>query len=1116
MNDSSLYSKFRAGFARTVADQLKDDDRVQDDPFLAGLLVRCWIALGHFGQAKTSADELASRPLMHDDDRLVVAAYGQLAAVMYSPVSTNRERLRQLCVELQQHDHPQFKAVGCTCEGRLIAIEIAVQLRPLTDHADATSRMESAITFYRQAGMAAEARDETAALADLIRKAPLSDSEPATQLLLGTLAEAMDCDDAVSQAKVQLMLAEIDLERALKQNNQDALAILQARFAMVSQLHATAEINGLDTAVMDAVGRLLLRFNISDGAALLSEAAQRWNDIGRSGWADTAWTELSSWHMHRGEMDQVVAYQEKRRENTSLQSTMMEVTDALTDAFGASNLGDFATVSTVLEPAAAKAASPGQEVGILLQQARALEASGKVAEATQHAERAVDLLRPAAPCVMLSEALFHLGMYQTDSDKAQQLFTDAAEAAQECGLTADAARHWMNLGQALQMPIGWQKLRPDTETAVDCFAKSQRLLEGELNRESIVLQGNLAQRRGQVAFWNRDFKTVGDEYSKAEQYFRLAEQNVDLAFILTQQALVLFDAARQNSSCDSWQNVVDRFDEASERFEKQGLRAESARLGYLSGSATFESHRLYPSEGQRLEKLTEALNRLENAALAMETLRNGRQELNLLSSTSSLEEFAMSQIKVYEQGLRICAGFLKNTDHAFLWLERMKSRAALDGLARTHFTAPTDFDHELTTHECDLEAQRQQLPKEDPTTPTRWLSLSHSLDEVWAKMEDVPELSSYGRIRRGRPVKWNDWRTALERESNRPEAGGRRFLTVHFHWAHPQTAHQTISVIGCRPDWKTPKLVEVDVDPDFLARFARMCFEAPAGGPSPLRTMLPDMGGDSAWQSRFSELITPVADWCDEGDIVGLFPHGPLHGLPLSTLLIEGQPLGERNAVFYSPSASIQHLVWRRESFRVAPDEAVAAAVFGCSLASGNFLKLPRACEEASFVSQLPALQVVPVLDGDVSRKNVINALPGADLVHFVGHGFESSDGWSSGLQLANDEKITALEFHDLRMRADLVTLSGCRTGCNRWRPGDEMVGLVPAVLQAGASSVFASIWEVNERPTELLMQHFYTQAYGSQRVSKADALRLAIRSVRAEFNDLVDWGAFHLYGDWR
>jgi hypothetical protein len=42
------------------------------------------------------------------------------------------------------------------------------------------------------------------------------------------------------------------------------------------------------------------------GVPLLSEATERWHAIGRAGWADAVWSELMTWHMHRGEMNELL------------------------------------------------------------------------------------------------------------------------------------------------------------------------------------------------------------------------------------------------------------------------------------------------------------------------------------------------------------------------------------------------------------------------------------------------------------------------------------------------------------------------------------------------------------------------------------------------------------------------------------------------------------------------------------------------------------------------------------------------------------------------------------------------------------------------------------------
>jgi CHAT domain-containing protein len=68
----------------------------------------------------------------------------------------------------------------------------------------------------------------------------------------------------------------------------------------------------------------------------------------------------------------------------------------------------------------------------------------------------------------------------------------------------------------------------------------------------------------------------------------------------------------------------------------------------------------------------------------------------------------------------------------------------------------------------------------------------------------------------------------------------------------------------------------------------------------------------------------------------------------------------------------------------------------------------------------------------------------------------------------------------------------------------------------AGARSVLASLWKVDEESTAELMKRFYT--YLKAEKTKNAALRLAqidlIRSPR--FSQPRDWAGFELMGDWK
>ena len=146
--------------------------------------------------------------------------------------------------------------------------------------------------------------------------------------------------------------------------------------------------------------------------------------------------------------------------------------------------------------------------------------------------------------------------------------------------------------------------------------------------------------------------------------------------------------------------------------------------------------------------------------------------------------------------------------------------------------------------------------------------------------------------------------------------------------------------------------------------------------------------------------------------------------------------------------------------------------------------------------------------------------------VHLATQGrLDSSDPALSGLLLSRvDERARETEgfvgLHDvpgLRLEADLVVLSGCRTALGREVRGEGLQGLVGAFLYAGSSRVPASLWRVEDRAAAELMERFYRHWWrGGLRPS--EALAAAQRELRRErrFRDPVHWAGWVLVGDWR
>lgn len=97
--------------------------------------------------------------------------------------------------------------------------------------------------------------------------------------------------------------------------------------------------------------------------------------------------------------------------------------------------------------------------------------------------------------------------------------------------------------------------------------------------------------------------------------------------------------------------------------------------------------------------------------------------------------------------------------------------------------------------------------------------------------------------------------------------------------------------------------------------------------------------------------------------------------------------------------------------------------------------------------------------------------------VHFGCHGeFDESNPLNAYLKLANGEKLTFLDiFNDLNIPlCRLLVLSACKTGLVETSHTDDYVGLSSAFFYAGARTVVASLWNVDELAATLVTLRLY------------------------------------------
>jgi CHAT domain-containing protein len=100
-----------------------------------------------------------------------------------------------------------------------------------------------------------------------------------------------------------------------------------------------------------------------------------------------------------------------------------------------------------------------------------------------------------------------------------------------------------------------------------------------------------------------------------------------------------------------------------------------------------------------------------------------------------------------------------------------------------------------------------------------------------------------------------------------------------------------------------------------------------------------------------------------------------------------------------------------------------------------------------------------------------------------------------------NDGRLEVHEVLGLSFAADLVVLSACQTALGSGAltdvpAGDDWIGLTRAFLHAGAASVVATLWPVDDWATAALMEQFYTVSDAP--ANPAGALAGAQRAILA------------------
>ncbi|MEU5524952.1 CHAT domain-containing protein [Streptomyces sp. NPDC047860] len=974
------------------------------------------------------------------------------------------------------------RALATDLRGQALALRYSFSERRPQDRERIGRSWAEAAAPYRRAGLPGDADRTLRAIAKFLWHGPHFAPSTARRLLRTAHYEATLRNDALAATEAEFALAELELRLWFADPSwaeEDLRPPATALHHAANRIEAAGGCLGRERAHW-VLGELHLEHGLSAGVELAEFAAEGFRGADVPGRELPIWMYLVTWYTHRGD---AAARARAQREVMALTERtghrLAESAGVIGEADAAARDGDRGRAEVILSRRDAR--SDREFPQQVLLRACTLADVGLT-------DNAVELLRALAakleerpaPGGLLVEVLVVLAhlVVARDASEARAFLERGAAVAHDLGLVGEEARclaleAWVAvLGAAAHG--GAPLLSPDEIT--DRFGQAISLLHTLTTLEARSDLVSVYQQRGQAAYLSHDLEGCLRWLSSAEEVARRWKLGPQLAFTLAYEAMVMVSLARRGGTSHLYDEADGLLQEAHGMFVS-GLRGESWRTLYLRGVCAAEAGDRLPNP-QRSRHWSQADTMLTAAAAEIDRLRaaSATEETPALQAQTMMIAFGQDKGEIYRLGFELHWNRMVDSIEALRWLERARARALLDGLrAITEVTSA------------------QAAPaRAEPPPPG-------GAERTGGPGRDRDGLAGYLRLTAADPPSYPELRSALEKEEQ--HATGRRVILTEYRC----TPRETL-LFGLRSDWEAPRVAAVSLDHERLDRFAALYFRRPGG----TRLMMQDLadGGTRDWHS-FTSLVAPLAEWTSPGDVIHLVPHGILQDLPLHTLPVDGEPLLLRNPVSYSPSAAVLLEIVNR------PVRGMSARSGACGVFGDPHGNLPRAADEARTVAGLRS--VAPRIGAEVTRASVLEALGSCAVVHVAGHGhLTTGNGFERGMELA-DGILAALDLLTQRVRAGVVVLSGCETGVNERRAGEEPVGLPRALLLGGAASVVVSQWKVADASAAALLSAFHRHL--ADGLGCAEALHHAARTVAGPATrrrHLYDWGAFVNVGDWR
>ena len=614
-------------------------------------------------------------------------------------------------------------------------------------------------------------------------------------------------------------------------------------------------------------------------------------------------------------------------------------------------------------------------------------------------------------------------------------------------------------------------------------------------------RADLFTKLGDAYRWKGEHPRALDNYNKAVPLWRAAREHAGEVNTLRKLALTYSQSGDRQRAQLYIAEVIPLI-QTIPQLGYQAVLASSVGLAYTTLGDFVQARNYYAQALQLYQKtvpnpLSEA-NALANIGWTYELQNNLQQALSFyqqsiekleaVRTAARLEELkdpvAAQTIDVYQGAMRLHLQ-LGQDAHVFDLSERARARTLLDQLGNSRFDRLRGVDPSLLTQEQSLsnaidELNHRHLQGDSSSALKNQLAaIQKEYDALFTYIKTTnPEYASFRSV--------DTLNLAAIQNLLEPD------VTLVSYFIMPDV---TLAFIVTRDQFK---LEPLRVTGQRLVTEVTGALNS-STSPSPVEL-----------QELHAALIKPIEPFLTTPR-VGIIPHGVLNYLPFTALTADGKRyFGDDHTLFTLPSASVLRFILPKRKPTTGD-----TLVMAYSSPGRGFGPLLYANPEAQTIAGLYGTQ--PLTDAAATESALRARAVQAAMIHLAAHGdLNPARPLFSRILLSrdgdNDGSLTVNEVYGLDLqKAALVVLSACQTQVSAQSRGDDLVGLTQAFIYAGAPTVIASLWKVEDKSTNDLMQAFYRNLYNG--MYKGEALRAAQKETRGHYQSMRNWAAFVLVG---